>query len=181
MATGHPDYALQALNEYRDFIVQYLVKPFVENWREKFRKAVDALMAVKLRERSQKEQELFSTNPPHEEANSYVFLQTKGNLFRVDFDEIIYLEAAGGGDSIIVTEDQNYEVVLTLRKLLDVLPTHFIRISKSNVVNINRVISVNRRERSLSLQSSKKDKEIFISNTYYANFLKRLPLSEKKK
>lgn len=48
MTTGYPEYVMDALNNHRRFVVQYLVKPFVEDWQKKLRKSIDALMAAKL-------------------------------------------------------------------------------------------------------------------------------------
>ncbi|MEO6758834.1 MAG: response regulator, partial [Saprospiraceae bacterium] len=46
MTTGYPDYVWTALNDYNRYVVQYLVKPFLENWQEKLRKSIDALLAA---------------------------------------------------------------------------------------------------------------------------------------
>lgn len=161
MATGHPDYAMQALNDYRHHIVQYLVKPFVENWQSKFRKAIDALMGAKMKEAAKKEAE-------------FTFIQNKGLLQRLVFDEISYIESAGGGASLLVNDEGYQELSLTLVKLLEILPAHFVRISKSNIVNVSRVVSVNPSARSLEVQVGQKQVSLGLSDTYYKNFIAHL-------
>jgi DNA-binding LytR/AlgR family response regulator len=174
IATGYPDYVMKALNEYREHIVQYLVKPFVENWQSKFSKAIDSLLAARLK------QENFTFQENSENSSKYAnerfaFLQNKGNLIRLDFDRIVYLEAAGGGESLVILEESYFQVSQSLVKMLTLLPPEFIRISKSNVVNLNQVVSVNKGERTVELKIPKKNKHLGISSSYYMDFIKRLP------
>jgi DNA-binding LytR/AlgR family response regulator len=176
MATGHPDYAMQALNDYRHHIVQYLVKPFIENWQSKFRKAIDALMAAKLKALA--EQERISPGPVESAKNdaTFTFIQNKGTLLRLDFDQIVYLESAGGGESLVVMDEGYHQVSLSMNKLLELLPARFVRISKSNIVNVDRVASVNRGERSLEIRLKQKNVSLGLSDTYYGDFIARLSL-----
>ena len=55
---------------------------------------------------------------------------------------------------------------------------YFVRISKSNIVNVNRAVSINRGDRTVEMKLSKKNKTLGISDSYYADFLKRLPLAK---
>ena len=174
MATGHPDYVMKALNDYRRYIVQYLVKPFVEGWRTKFRKAIDALMAARMSD-SMKVEPVPKIQTPDEETG-FIFVHNKGSLLRLDFDQITYLEAAGGGKSIVVMDDSSPQVSLSLNKFMTLLPDSFVRISKSNVVNTDRVIAIDRSERTLKVKSKNKSKTLGISSTFYNNFLDRIPL-----
>ena len=178
MATGYQEYVMTALNDYRNYIVQYLVKPFVENWRDKFRKAIDALVVAKLKDATE---EVVPSRPPATlppESPAFTFLQNKGSLLRLDFEQIAYLEAAGGGESIVVLDDVYHQVDLTLSKFMTLLPEYFVRISKSNIVNVNRAVSINRGDRTVEMKLSKKNKTLGISDSYYADFLKRLPLAK---
>jgi len=179
MATGYPEYVMTALNDYRQYVVQYLTKPFVENYKRKFRKAIDALMAATMidspgQEKGGIEMEVPKKDPDH------IFLQNKGSLLRLDFEEIAYLEAAGKGESIVVLDNITHTVDLTLAKFLNLLPDNFHKISRSNVVNSKRVLSINRGERSLMITRVPKNKELGISDHYYNDLLNNLPLAKDK-
>lgn len=175
MATGYPDYVMKALNEYRQYIVQYLVKPFVENWQDKFRKAIDALISAKLKSLNKKEDTESVKVKPENKEESYIFLQNKGSLIRLDFNKIDYLEAAGSGQSIVVMNDNILQVDMTLSKFIEFLPNYFVRISRTNIINIDRVVTINRRERTVKIMVSEKCKSLGISNSFYSDFLDFLP------
>ncbi len=179
MATGYPEYVLTALNDYRRYIVQYLTKPFIENWEVKFRKAIDALMAAKMKDLLELDKELRKINTSSIEP-SHTFLQSKGSLFRLDYESIVYLEAAGGGESIIVLDNSHHQVDLTLNRFMQLLPDNFYRISKSNIVNTKRVFSISRGDRTVTILREPKNKELGISDNYYNAFLKQLPMAKNK-
>jgi DNA-binding LytR/AlgR family response regulator len=175
MATGYPEYVMTALNEYRAYVVQYLVKPFLEDWETKFRKAIDALIAAKMKNL----QVETSSTPKKDTSSGHTFLQNRGSLFRVDFEALVYLEAAGGGESILVTTEGNNQVDLTLNKFLEILPKeHFFRISKSNIINTSRVLSINRSERTVEMDCGDRSKSVGVSDTYYMKLLDKLPLAK---
>ncbi len=166
-ASAFPDYVMTALNDYRNYVVQYLMKPFAENWEDKFRKAIDAVIAAKL------------TNPTYEKPpTTHTFLNYQGGFTKFDFNKIVYLEAGGGGKSIIVTDDLNYEVDYTLAKLMALFPNTFARISRSNVINTDRIKSINKGDRTLEVICQPKNKTINITETYYTDFLDKLPLAK---
>ena len=176
MATGYPEYVMTALNDYRRYVVQYLVKPFVENWKTKFRKAIDALMAAKMKD------SLSKTTPagqPEPISPNHTFIQDRGTFLRLNFDNIAYLESAGGGETIVVMDSENHQVDFTLNKLLGLLPEgNFIRISKSNIVNQKRVLRINRDDRTLEVRVGDKVKSVGIGDAYYNDLLKNLPLAK---
>jgi len=182
LATGFPQHALKALNDYRVYVVRYVLKPFVDNWDEKFREAIDALIAAKINGTNKANlPPVIDTNNEPENTNTSnssksIFLNVKGKLIRIDFDKTTYLEAAGGGHSIVVEDEGNHQVDMTLRKFLKVLPHNFFRISKSNVINLDRVISINRGERTVELRESTKTKSLGVSDTFYNDLLNRLPM-----
>ncbi|MBK8564425.1 MAG: LytTR family transcriptional regulator DNA-binding domain-containing protein [Saprospiraceae bacterium] len=164
------------LNDYRRFVVQYLVKPFVENWQEKLRKAIDALMAAKLND------SISISAPPvnkNDSSAGHTFVQNRGNLLRLDFDKIAYLEAAGGGETLVVTDTETQQVDLTLNKFLDLLPSdRFLRISKNNLVNTERIVKINREDRSVEVKCLPKNKSLGVGDTYYTELMKHLPLAK---
>jgi two-component system LytT family response regulator len=179
LATGYPEYVMTALNDYRSYVVQYLVKPFIDNWEFKFRRGIDALVGANMNKISNESAPLLIPQPTiKKETVDFTFLQNKGSLLRLDFAKIAYLEAAGGGESIVVTDDGNHQIDLTLNKFIQILPAHFFRISKSNIINTTRVITINRGERTVEINCIPKNKSLGISDTYYVYFLGKLPLAK---
>jgi len=179
MATGYPEYVMTALNDYRQYVVQYLTKPFVENYKRKFRKAIDALMAATMNDSLGQEKGGIEMEVPKKEPD-HIFLQNRGSLLRLDFEEMAYLEAAGKGESIVVLDKITHTVDLTLAKFMNLLPDNFHKISRSNVVNSKRVLSINRGERTLMVIRAPKNKELGISDHYYNDLLNKLPLAKDK-
>ncbi len=173
MATGYPEYVMSALNDYRKHIVQYLLKPFVENWQQKFRKAIDALMAAKLND-------AISLTPNDQstgQTQNSIFINNRGSLLRIDFDKINYLEVAGGGESIIVTDTETHQVDMTLNKFQDLLPSdRFVRISRTNIACIAKILRINKEDRMLDVRSGAKHKSLGIGDNYYTELLKILPV-----
>lgn len=171
MTTGYPEYVMDALNQYRKYVVQYLVKPFVDDWKIKLRKAIDALLAAQNQDINLKA-DLKETAPTH------AYFNTHGNLLRLNFSEISYLEAAGGGESYVVTDFENHQIDMTLNKFMEHLPLdQFIRVSKNNIVNLKRIQKINREERTLEVvQQNGKGKSIGIGDAFYSDLIKKLPL-----
>ncbi|MBC6491704.1 LytR/AlgR family response regulator transcription factor [Flavihumibacter stibioxidans] len=91
-------------------------------------------------------QRIFShikTKQPSEGDQDFFFIQTdsKGKLIKVKFDDIYYI--AGLKNYVTVFTNQgNHITYVTLKKMEDQLPSNFLRIHKSYIVNINKVKSV---------------------------------------
>ena len=175
MTTGFPEYVMTALNDYRRYIVQYLLKPFVEDWQIKLRRSIDALIAAKLNDS-------IDLNPKVEHGNEHAYINTKGNLLRLDFSSISYLEAAGGGEVYIITDKETHQVDMTLNKFMDYLPaSQFMRISKNNIVNLSRILKIQRDDRTIDiLIQNGKSKSIGIGDAYYSELIKKLPLLKER-
>lgn len=176
MTTGYPEYVMNALNDYRRFVVQYLVKPFVEDWQKKLRKSIDALMAAKLID------SLLAQGPKTPEpmqTQHSIFINNRGNLLRLDFDKIGYFEAAGGGETFVVTDTDSHQVDLTLNKFLELLPSEqFQRISKNNIINLTRILRINREDRTVDIEMGSKQKSLGIGDIFYTELIRNLPLAK---
>ena len=168
MTTGYPEYVWTALNDYHRYIVQYLVKPFLENWQEKLRKSIDALLAATADARA-------AAPDPVEQPS--IFVNTRGGLLRLDFEKICYLEAAGGGEVFVVTDTDTHQLDFTLNRFLDLLPARqFLRVSKSNVVNLAKIQRISREERTLEVSvGATKPKSLGIGDAFYAGLMAALP------
>ena len=173
MTTGYPEYVMNALNDYRRLVVQYLVKPFVEDWQVKLRKSIDALIAAKLTDSA------LVAQPKPIAPQQSIFINNRGTLLRLDFDKIAYFEAAGGGESFVIKDTENHQVDLTLSKFLELLPSErFQRVSKNNIVNTVRILRVNREDRTVDIESGTKHKTLGVGEIYYTELIKRLALAK---
>lgn len=79
---------------------------------------------------------------PKVEANAGLFVKVGTRTIRIDFDEVLYIEALSTY-SVIVTATQKHIVYLTLKVLSERLPfSHFLRVHRSYVVNMQRIEAV---------------------------------------
>lgn len=100
-----------------------------------------------------------------EERDNFFFIQTecKGKLIKINFDEVLYIESQKNYVSI-VTFSKKHLTYLTLSEIETRLPSAFLRISKSfivNTLNISRIegneIFLENHELSLLIGSSFKE------------------------
>jgi DNA-binding LytR/AlgR family response regulator len=130
--TAFPEYALQAFeNEAFD----YLLKPINYN---RFAKCIQRVR----RKRIKLPQPHYSLRQDFFNVKSEV----KGRMYKVRFDEVMYVE---GADNYILihTPDENHLTYLTLKEIEHHLPGDvFVRIHRSFVINLNyvRIIERNR-------------------------------------
>lgn len=78
------------------------------------------------------------------------------------------------------TRDELYTVKYKLYELEELLPGHFIRVSKSTILNINHIYSISRNLTAASLvQFQNTHKQVYVSRYYYKPL--KIKLSEKRK
>lgn len=128
--TSDPKFAIEAF-EY-DFIVDYLLKP-VELPR--FEKAI-----AKAKKRITAQNQLNSSKAPELKNDFYVNIDRR--LIKIDLPSIYLIEAKG--DYInIKTEDNNYVVHSTLKKIEEKLPDSlFLKVHRSYIINVKKIIDI---------------------------------------
>lgn len=128
--TSDPKFAIEAFGY--DFIVDYLLKP-IEFTR--FEKAI--LKAERLQLKPFK---IHSKNVPELKNDFYVNIDRR--LIKIDLSSIYLIEAKG--DYInIKTEDKNYVVHSTLKKIEDKLPDSlFLKVHRSYIINVKKIIDI---------------------------------------
>lgn len=133
LTTSDPNFAIQAF-EY-DCIVDYLVKPITQ---ERFNKAIDKAEAKQIK-------------PAQENKNSEKVETISGNDLYVNIDRrlikidipSIYLVEAKGDYIQVKTEDKNYTVHSTLKKIAEKLPDSlFLKIHRSYIINVQKIIDI---------------------------------------
>jgi DNA-binding LytR/AlgR family response regulator len=132
LTTSDANFAIQAF-EY-DCIVDYLVKPITS---ERFQKAIQKAetMSPKVVAASASDKEVASSG-------NDLYVNIDRRLIKIDIPSIYLVEAKG--DYILVkTEDKNYTVHSTLKKIEDKLPESlFLKVHRSFIINIKKIIDI---------------------------------------
>jgi DNA-binding LytR/AlgR family response regulator len=129
LTTSDPKFAIEAF-EY-DFIVDYLLKPLELS---RFKKAIQ-------KAQNKKNELLAENNNKVDNANDF-YVNIDRRLIKIDLSSIYLVEAKG--DYIhIKTDDKNYVVHSTLKKIEEKLPDSlFLKIHRSYVINIKKIIDI---------------------------------------
>ncbi|QKG57571.1 response regulator transcription factor [Hymenobacter sp. BRD128] len=162
LVTSHRDYAVDAF-ELR--VTDYLVKPLDY---ARFSRTVDRI-------RSQRAS-LAPPASPDEAAEAMfgadgnsLFLKINNRLMRVNFDEVLYIEAMSMY-SVLVTLKHKHIVYATLKTFEERLPfAHFVRVHRSYMVNTQLIEAVE--DNQLQLPGGH---EVPVAKAYQDGFFKRL-------
>lgn len=132
LTTSDPNFAIDAF-EY-DCIIDYLIKPI---YSDRFDKAISK---VRKSMQSNPVQTAESLKEESSEDNLYVNIDRR--LIKIDIPSIYLVEAKG--DYInIKTEDKNYTVHSTLKKIEEKLPVHtFLKVHRSFIINVNKIVDI---------------------------------------
>ena len=158
MVTSHASYAVDAFELQ---VADYLVKP-VDYAR--FLKAID-----RVRQLRQSGPDLLAPAAEMLSADDqHLFVRINNKLVRIDFDEVLYIEALSTY-SVLVTDKQKHIVYVTLKSMEERLPfTHFVRVHRSYIVNTRRIASIEDNQLRLGAY------EVPIGKSYQADFMRRL-------
>ena len=132
LTTSDKNFAIEAF-EY-DCIVDYLVKPMTP---ERFQKAIQKAetMSAKVVAASASDKEVASSG-------NDLYVNIDRRLIKIDIPSIYLVEAKG--DYIYVkTEEKNYTVHSTLKKIEDKLPANlFLKVHRSFIINITKIVDI---------------------------------------
>jgi two-component system, LytTR family, response regulator LytT len=136
LITSDRNFAIEAF-EYK-CIVDYLVKPITE---ERFLKAVNKIEAKKTTLPSYAESVEAQPVLPNDTATEF-YINIDRRLIKINMASINVIEAKG--DYILIkTEDKNYTVHSTLKKIEDKLPTSsFLKVHRTYIINIKKIIDI---------------------------------------
>ena len=131
LTTSDPKFAIEAF-EY-DFIVDYLLKP-IESSR--FKKAIEKAENKVLE--NKKSETISNAN----DISNDFYVNIDRRLIKIDLPSIYLVEAKG--DYIkIKTDDKEYTVHSTLKKIEEKLPDSlFLKIHRSYIINIKKIIDI---------------------------------------
>ncbi|SDS47529.1 two component transcriptional regulator, LytTR family [Polaribacter sp. KT25b] len=128
LTTSDKNLALEAF-EYKS-VVDYLVKPIS---KERFEKSLEKLVAISIVDKPLLTDEKLS---------EFIYVNVDKRLVKVDIASIYLIEAKG--DYInIKTNDKNYLVHSTLKKIEDKLPSNmFFKVHRSFIINFSEIIDI---------------------------------------
>lgn len=134
LTTSDPKFAIEAF-EY-DFIVDYLLKPIELS---RFEKAINKAQKYRGSESMRNNK---NESKPDSETNNDLYVNIDRRLIKIDLPSIYLIEAKG--DYIhIKTEDKDYVVHSTLKKIEEKLPhSLFIKVHRSYIINIKKIIDI---------------------------------------
>ena len=132
LTTSDANFAIQAF-EY-GCIVDYLVKPITPDRFQKAIKTAEAKSSIVVSSSSSEKIETTSGND--------LYVNIDRRLIKIDIPSIYLIEAKG--DYIhIKTEDKNYTVHSTLKKIENKLPESiFLKVHRSFIINFNKIIDI---------------------------------------
>ena len=132
LTTSDVNFAIQAF-EY-ECIIDYLVKPIS---LDRFQKAIKKAEEKSRDVASDSTSEKVTTTSDNE-----LYVNIDRRLIKIDIQSIYLIEAKG--DYIhIKTENKNYTVHSTLKKIENKLPEHiFIKVHRSFIINFNKIIDI---------------------------------------
>ena len=134
LTTSDPKFAIEAF-EY-DSIVDYLLKPIVFSRFEKaIKKAAQQKIVMGFKTSS-------TPSKPTVDYKNDFYINIDRRLIKIDLLRIYLIQAKG--DYIqIKTEDQNYMVHSTLKKIEEKLPKElFLKVHRSFIINIKKIIDI---------------------------------------
>lgn len=138
LTTSDKNFAIEAF-EY-NCIVDYLVKPITQ---DRFDKAITkALNFSKLMDQNQQNQDKLVSAQVKDESLNDLYVNIDRRLIKINYNSIKIIEAKG--DYILIkTQDKNYTVHSTLKKIEEKLPEHiFLKVHRSYIVNLNKIVDI---------------------------------------
>lgn len=161
--TAYPQYALEG---YEVNALDYLVKPI--SFDRFLKAAFKAKEYYEVREKNSAE--------ARADAGSYFFIKADNKLIRVDFNEVLFVEALQNY-VVIHTTEKKYITYLTFKSVEDYLPAdRFIKTHKSYIIAASRIDSIEGNEIRIGphhIPISRNLKEEVMEKVVNGKFLKR--------
>lgn len=156
ITTAYKEYASDAFDLS---VCDYLLKPFS---LDRFIVAVDKALE-KLQHKPLPSQELSDKKP-----EDFIFIKANGKIYRILYDEVLFLEASGNNTKI-VTKDFTLFPVMTLSSLEGLLPPSlFLRVHRSFIINKSKITHIEGNRVFINSH------EIAIGSNFRESFLKDL-------
>ena len=129
ITTAYAEFAIQG---YELDVVDYLMKPFAfDRFYKAIQKAEELIRG--------KEQRVSESADPGKKEETFIFIKSSKKTFRVNLEDILYIEALGDYVKIYTTEKMiiSYQSLKNIETLLPA--TSFPRIHKSFIIALSRI------------------------------------------
>ena len=137
LTTSDPQFAIEVFEH--EFIVDYLLKPLEIN---RFKKAISKAEKQQIKISSTEVEKEISSPDSKEGYKNDFYVNIDRRLIKIDIPSI-YLVQAKGDYINIKTEDKNYVVHSTLKKIEEKLPESlFLKVHRSYIINIKKIIDI---------------------------------------
>ncbi|NOY49538.1 MAG: response regulator transcription factor [Chlorobi bacterium] len=157
ITTAYREYAVES---FELEVVDYLHKPFSF---DRFFKAIQ-----RVEEKLENRKFIMSGElKASQQTKEYLFIKSDKKHYRIRYDDLLFIESMGDYCKFI-TKDKTYLSYITLKKLLEILPSNFIRVHKSFIVQFDKVDMVEGNV--IKIQQS----EVPIGYSYRKDFIKYL-------
>ncbi|MCR5130029.1 MAG: LytTR family DNA-binding domain-containing protein [Prevotella sp.] len=139
-------YAEYAVEGYKVDAVDYLLKPF---GLDEFRRAAQKVKKIYDLQNEQAPAETPAAAPEAtistvENADDSLFLKTEHRVVRITIADIRYIEGMSEYVKIYLEGQKPITVLLSMKKLEEQLPSYFMRVHRSYIINLNKVREVNK-------------------------------------
>ena len=133
--TAYSEYAVEG---YKVDAVDYLLKPF---GLDEFQRAANKVKRVY----EQINDNDSTSNPSVSEDASTLFLTTEHRIVKADISDILYVEGMSEYMKIhLISQPKPLIVLLSMKKLEERLPANFMRIHRSYIINLDKIMEVNK-------------------------------------
>lgn len=158
--SSHSHYATDA---FEVDAIDYLVKPVAQ---ERLERAVEKTRNLKELKKSviNTGQEGFTNND-----DLSFFIKDKNNFIRIQYDEVLYIQSLGDFVNIYLDNGEKRIALVSLKNMEQQLPnSYFVRISRTHMVNKNKIKSVE------SNQIRLQNLQLSIGKTYMEQVLQEV-------
>ena len=166
--TAYDQYALQAFDVHA---MDYLLKPFDrKRFYESLHRALDHIAMKKDGRFTTKLKELLEDVQPSKKCLDRLIIKAEGRIYFVKTEEIDWIEAAGNYVTLHVGKEEHLmrDTMSSMEEKLD--PEKFMRIHRSNIVNLERIKEIQPWFNGEYLVILKDDTRLTLSRKYRERF-----------
>lgn len=166
--TAYDQYALQAFDVHA---MDYLLKPFDRRrFYESLHRAMDHITMKKEGNFTSKLKELLEDVQPSKKCLDRLIIKAEGRIYFVKTEEIDWIEAAGNYVTLHMGKEEHLmrETMGSMEEKLD--PEKFMRIHRSNIVNLERIKEIQPWFNGEYLVILKDDTRLTLSRKYRERF-----------
>lgn len=139
--TAYSEYAIEG---YKVDAVDYLLKPFgLDDFQRAANKVLRQYQLIHQKESNA--QPIEPSAPTTDEDNDVLFVKSEYRMVRIDISKIRYVEAMSEYLRIFLEgESKPVIALLSMKKLEERLPKHFMRVHRSYIVNLQQIQQIER-------------------------------------